>query len=145
MSEQAKSLNAEGDDLFKTGKYQDAISKYSSALKADPTVAAYHSNASACWEKLKEFSKMKDCARKCIEIDESFLKGHIQLVTALERLVNIEGFKKAVENGLRVDSSNADLLRMKNETEDGALHHCMLFRIVCSFVDSSYKYDVTYL
>ena len=120
MSEQAKSLETEGDALFKTCKYQDAILRYTNASKADPTVAAYHSNASACWEKLKEFSKMKDCARKCIEIDESFLKGHIQLATALEHLFDIEGHTKALEDGLKVDSNNADLCRMKNEIENGA-------------------------
>ena len=116
----AESLNTEGDGLFKTGKYQDAISKYSEASKADPTVAAYHSNASACWEKLEDFSKMEDCARKCMKVDKNFLRGHIQLTTAMKRQFDYEGHKKAVEEGLKIESSNVDLLRMKKEIENGA-------------------------
>jgi len=47
------------------------------------------------------------------------LKGHIQLTTALKRLFDFEGYKEAVEDGLKVESNNADLCRMKDETQKG--------------------------
>jgi len=111
----AEAIKAEGNAFFKSGQYSAAISKYNEAAAVDPTVPAYHSNAAACWEKLSNFEEMEKSARACVAADKNFVKGYFRLATALKNLKNLDAFIKALESGLAVQSSNADLKRMKRE------------------------------
>ena len=115
---QAEALKSEGNNFFKAGKYSEAIAKYDAASEADSTVPAYQSNAAACWEKLGNFEEMEKAARKCIAADKSFVKGYFRLATALKNLNDLSGCIKALESGLAIQSTNADLKRMKKEVTE---------------------------
>ena len=114
----AEALKAEGNAFFKGGDYAAAIAKYGEASKVDPTVPAYHSNAAACWEKLGNFEEMEKAARACISADKSFVKGYFRLATALNHLKQYSACIKALESGLAIQSSNADLKRMKTQVSE---------------------------
>ena len=58
---------------------------------------------------------MEEASRGCIKADKNFVKGYFRLATALKNLNDLEGCIKALESGLAVDSTNADLKRMKKE------------------------------
>lgn len=115
---QAEALKAEGNAFFKSGQYANAITKYDAASAADPTVPAFQSNAAACWEKLGSYSEMETAARKCISADKSFVKGYFRLATALKHLNDLSGCIKTLESGLAIQSTNADLKRMKKEVTE---------------------------
>lgn len=115
---QAEALKAEGNAFFKSGQYAAAIEKYGAASTADPTVPAYHSNAAACWEKLSNYEEMEKAARACISADKSFVKGYFRLATALKHKNELGACIKALESGLAVQSTNADLKRMKKEVTE---------------------------
>ena len=111
----AEAFKAEGNKFFKGGDYKNAIAKYNEATSIDPNVPAYWSNMAACYEKLSEFDDMENAARSCIKADKNFVKGYFRLATALKAKNDLEGCIKSLESGLAVDSSNADLKRMKKE------------------------------
>jgi len=111
----ASALKAEGDAFFKGGQYAAALSKYNAASEEIPTFPAYHSNAAMCYEKLSNFVKMEKSARASVAVDKNFVKGYILLATALKNLENLEGCIKALDDGLVVHSTNADLKRLKSE------------------------------
>jgi len=114
----AEALKAEGNAFFKSGSYKAAIDKYAAASEVDPTVPAYHSNAAACWEKLGNYDEMESAARACVSADKNFVKGYFRLATALKNLNDMSGCIKTLESGLAVQSSNADLKRMKKEVTE---------------------------
>mmetsp|Transcript_25861 Transcript_25861/g.44184 ORF Transcript_25861/g.44184 Transcript_25861/m.44184 type:complete len:326 (+) Transcript_25861:207-1184(+) len=111
----AEAFKAEGNKFFKSGDYKSAIAKYKEATSIDPNVPAYWSNMAACWEKLSGYDEMEEAARSCIKADKNFVKGYFRLATALKAKNDLEACIKALESGLAVDSTNADLKRMKKE------------------------------
>lgn len=117
-NKQAEALKDEGNNLFKAGKFQQAIDKYDAATKIDPNVAAYWSNKAACHEKLKQYELMAESSRMCIKADRSFIKGYFRLATALKNMNDLDGCVKALESGLAIQSSNADLKNMKKEVAE---------------------------
>ena len=114
----AEKIKAEGNAFFKAGQYAAAIEKYDAASLLDSTVPAYQSNAAACWEKLGDFENMEKAARKCIAADKKFVKGYFRLATALKKLNDLPGCIKALESGLAIQSTNADLKKMKAEVTE---------------------------
>lgn len=112
---EAEKLKAAGNNFFKTGQYQNAIDKYAAASAIDPSVPAYWSNAAACYEKLGKYEEMAEASRSCIKADRNFVKGYFRLAQALKNMNELAESIKAVESGLAISSSNADLKRMKKE------------------------------
>ncbi|GMI37936.1 hypothetical protein TeGR_g1059, partial [Tetraparma gracilis] len=108
----------EGNAFFKAQKYEQAIAKYQEASKLDPTEPAYWSNAAASYEKLGEWEKSAEMAQGCIQANNKFVKGYFRLANAQKALNNLAGCIKTLESGLGVDSSNADLKRMKKEVTE---------------------------
>jgi len=111
----AEAFKAEGNKFFKSGDYKSAIAKYKEATDVDPNVPAYWSNMAACYEKISEYDEMETASRSCIKADKNFVKGYFRLATALKAKNDLDGCIKALESGLAVDSTNADLKRMKKD------------------------------
>jgi len=106
---------AEGNSFFKAGKYAEAIEKYKAATAADGTVPAYWSNMAASYEKLGDHANMEEAGRSCVLADSKFVKGYFRLATALKAQGKNAECIRTLESGLGVDSSNADLKRMKKD------------------------------
>jgi tetratricopeptide (TPR) repeat protein len=111
----AEAFKAEGNKYFKNGDYKNAVTKYREATSINPNDPAYWSNMAACYEKLTEYDEMEDAARNCIKADKAFVKGYFRLATSLKAKNDLEGCIKALESGLAVDSTNADLKKMKKD------------------------------
>ena len=114
----AESLKAAGNAAFKAGRYQEAVAHYKAATDADATQPAYWSNMAACYEKLAQYQEMADAARCAIKADRNFVKGYFRLAVALKQLNDLDGSIKALESGLAISSSNADLKRMKKQVAE---------------------------
>jgi len=111
----AEAFKAEGNKYFKGGDYRAAIAKYREATAIDDSIPAYWSNMAACYEKISDYDAMEDAARSCISADKKFVKGYFRLATALKAKDELQACIKALESGLAVDSTNADLKRMKKD------------------------------
>mmetsp|Transcript_3889 Transcript_3889/g.5804 ORF Transcript_3889/g.5804 Transcript_3889/m.5804 type:complete len:324 (-) Transcript_3889:246-1217(-) len=115
---QAEVLKGQGNQFFKSGQYAVAIEKYNEATKIDPNVPAYWSNMAACYEKLSQYDQMAEASRSCIKADRNFVKGYFRLATAQKGQNDLQGCIKTLESGLAVQSSNADLKRMKKDVQE---------------------------
>lgn len=73
--ELAEQARAEGNELFKAGKYPEAIAKYTDAMKRDPKSALPYSNRAGCYQKLMEWQLALKDAEICVSMDPKFAKG----------------------------------------------------------------------
>ena len=62
--EKAEEARQEGNELFKGGKYPEAIAKYSDAMKRNPKNHVPYSNRAACYQKLGEWQARRDRRRR---------------------------------------------------------------------------------
>jgi len=115
---QAEKIKGEGNVFFKGGQYAEAIAKYNEATAIDPNVPSYWSNMAACHEKLQQYEEMAVAGRSCIKADKNFVKGYFRLAVAYKALDELPQCIKTLENGLAIQSSNADLKRMKKEVTE---------------------------
>lgn len=74
--ELAEEHNAKGNDLFKNGKFVDAISEYDEAIRRNPRLAKLYSNRAAVFIKLMEPVRAQTDIDKCLEIDPNFIRGY---------------------------------------------------------------------
>ena len=94
------------DQAFRVGGYKTAIDQYTNAISLDPDFVVLYSNRSAAFLANGETSKALRDARKCVELDTSFLKGHSRLGAALLALKRFEQAKDSYEYVLKKDSKN---------------------------------------
>lgn len=112
----SKEEKAKGNEQFKAGKYADAIPFYTEAIKRNPKDCVPYSNRAACYTKLMEFGlAMQDCD-KCIELDETFIKGYLRKA-ALLKIDKPQEAQAVYKKALELDANNA-------EAKQG-YQHCM--------------------
>ncbi|KAI9596127.1 stress-induced-phosphoprotein 1-like protein [Syncephalis fuscata] len=72
-----------GNELFKQGKWSEAIKCYNEAIKRNDKDPRSYSNRAACYTKLMAFNEaLKDC-EACIALDDTFIKGYIRKAAIL--------------------------------------------------------------
>ena len=111
-----KAKNA-GNELFKQGKFKEAIEQYTEAIKRNPKNIAAYSNRANCYSKLMSWQQALNDSEKCIEIDPTFIKAHIRKGKTLHFLRSYHKAISAFDDGLKIDPNNRDLLQAKRETE----------------------------
>lgn len=112
---QAEAFKAKGNAHFKAGRYAEAIQEYEKATNVDPTVPAYWSNMSACYEKIRDYEGAARAAQECVKADNKFIKGYFRLAVAQKAMNDLTACVKTLESGIALDSTNADLKRIKKE------------------------------
>lgn len=83
---QRDDFKSAGDNHFRSKSYALAISSYQDALQLDPTNHVILSNKSAAHLANGEKSKALHDARKCVEHNASWAKGHTRLAAAMASL-----------------------------------------------------------
>jgi stress-induced-phosphoprotein 1 len=73
--ELAEAARAEGNELFKAGKFPEAIAKYTEAMKRNPKDHVPYSNRAACYQKLMEWQLALKDAETSISMEPTFVKG----------------------------------------------------------------------
>ncbi|KAL1121953.1 hypothetical protein AAG570_003361, partial [Ranatra chinensis] len=106
----AEEANQQGNDLFKTGEYAEAVKHYSEAIKRNPDEAKYYSNRAACYTKLAAFDLgLKDC-ETCLQLDSKFIKGWIRKGKILQGMQQPSKALMAYQKGLDIDPTNTEAL-----------------------------------
>uniref|UniRef100_A0A8I6AVB1 Protein unc-45 homolog A n=2 Tax=Rattus norvegicus TaxID=10116 RepID=A0A8I6AVB1_RAT len=89
----AEELRKEGNELFKCGDYEGALTAYTQALSLGATPqdqAILHRNRAACHLKLEDYSKAESEASKAIEKDGGDVKALYRRSQALEKLGRLD-------------------------------------------------------
>lgn len=113
-------LRVAGNELFKSGKYDEAVEKYSDGLAVDPTNHLLLSNRSLALCSGGRFDEAVSDAKECVRLQPTFVKGYYRLATAYLQQGRQEEATKAVNEGLARDPKNPELkklLRRKIDTQ----------------------------
>jgi len=111
----AEALKDIGNDYFKIGDYKSAVEMYKSATTINSSAPIYWSNLAACYEKLGMYDEMQKASEHCIDTDRTFIKGYFRLAVALKAKLQMSESIVALDRGLDIDPTNADLKKMKKE------------------------------
>jgi DnaJ homolog subfamily C member 7 len=87
MVQKLDRMKEEGNGLFKSGKFREAVSVYSQALDVDPVNKGTNSkilqNRALCYTRIKEYTKaIADCER-ALQLDPSYTKARKTKAKAL--------------------------------------------------------------
>ena len=77
---QADQKKEEGNQLYKTRNYREALQKYSEAIELCPQTAAFYGNRSACHMMLSQFTQALADAKNAVQLDAEFVKGTTQII-----------------------------------------------------------------
>merc|ERR1712087_903676 len=106
--EKAEEARQEGNQLFKEGKFAEAVQKYEEAMRRNPKDHVPYSNRAACYQKLMEWQLALKDADKCVEMEPTFIKGW-------SRKAGIHFFLKEYHKAL--DAYNC-ILKLEPENEE---------------------------
>eukprot|EP00823_Brevimastigomonas_motovehiculus_P004600 TRINITY_DN307_c0_g1_i1.p1 TRINITY_DN307_c0_g1~~TRINITY_DN307_c0_g1_i1.p1 ORF type:complete len:296 (+),score=73.24 TRINITY_DN307_c0_g1_i1:111-890(+) len=108
---EAEIMKIEGNEMFKKGKIDDAIKKYTAGLaackdeKLNPVKADLYANRAACYIQLYEPSKVRADCDAALKISPMHLKALLRRGQALEGL---EKYKAALEDFEKVLAAEPD-------------------------------------
>jgi len=107
MADAEKAL---GNDQFKVGNFETAITHFSKAIELGATHVLY-SNRSACFCGLKKYDEAHADANKCIEMMPTWGKGYGRKGAALHGLGQFDSAVEAYDKGLEVEPGLAMLVK----------------------------------
>ncbi|KAL1297002.1 hypothetical protein AAFC00_004597 [Neodothiora populina] len=131
MVQKLNKTKEDGNNKFKTGKYQDAVTTYTDALAIDPTNRGTNSkilqNRALCYTKLKKYTEaIADCER-ALQLDPSYTKARKTKAKALGESGDWEAAVKELkaiheanpeEPGIAKEIRSAELELKKSKRKD---------------------------
>ncbi|KAF2139534.1 uncharacterized protein K452DRAFT_327997 [Aplosporella prunicola CBS 121167] len=124
-------MKEEGNSLFKSGKYQEAVDVYTQALEVDPMNKGTNSkilqNRALCNIKLKNYQPAVDDATRAYELDNTYVKARKTKAKALGEMGNWEEAVRELnavkdanpgEPNIQKEIRNAELELKKSKRKD---------------------------
>lgn len=105
----------QGNEAFKAGNYEDAISLYTEALSVDENhkeTTIFYKNRAAAYLKISEFDLADRDCKASLALVASDPKTMFRRAQALEGLGKVEEAYKSAKDAWNVDPSNKELQRM---------------------------------
>ncbi|XP_028951421.1 uncharacterized protein [Malus domestica] len=111
--EEASDVKIEGNRLFGSGQYQEALTQYELALHLAPDMPASvelrsicHLNSAVCFSKLEKYEDaIKECT-KALELNPSYMKALLRRAETHEKLEHFEEAIVDMKSVLELDPSN---------------------------------------
>lgn len=100
---------SQGNSHFAKGEWNEAISKYTEAIGANPLDETYYSNRSACYIKLKMNQEALNDAVVCRYLKPKWVKGCYRLSVARLAMDRFEDAAVSAWEGLQLDEGNSEL------------------------------------
>lgn len=105
----AEELKNQGNLLFSSGNFEEAVDVFTLAINADPENAVLHSNRSAAFASLRLWEEAVADAKKTTELRPEWGKGWSRLGSALQGMGNMKEAHEAFSKGIQVDPTNVQL------------------------------------
>lgn len=117
MAETVADLKVSGNELFKAGKFSEAVEKYSRGLEIEPDNHLLFSNRSLAHCSAGNYENAINDAKKCIELMPSFVKGYYRLANAYMQAGQIEEAQSALADGYKIDPNNGELKKLEKRIQ----------------------------
>lgn len=106
VQSQADQRKEEGNQLYKTRSYREALQKYSEAISLCPQTAAFYGNRSACHMMLSQFSQALQDAKTAVQLDRDFVKGYVRVAKCCISLGDVVSADQAIDRVLVLEPAN---------------------------------------
>jgi len=110
---QADQKKEEGNQLYKTKSYREALQRYSEAIQLAPECPAFYGNRSACHMMLSQFTQALTDAKCSVQLDANFVKGYVRVSKCCVALGDVVSAQQAIDKALQIDPNNAAVLQEK--------------------------------
>jgi DnaJ family protein C protein 7 len=110
----ADSKKDEGNELYKTKNYIEALQRYSEAISLDPDCPAYYGNRSACHMMLSQYPQALADAKTSVSLDAAFVKGYIRMAKCCLTLGDTVTAGQALDKAAGVEPKNAAVIQERN-------------------------------
>ncbi|XP_033606463.1 dnaJ homolog subfamily C member 7-like [Cryptotermes secundus] len=107
-----------GNQLYKTGRYQQAVHLYTEAIKLCPDSSTYYGNRSACYINLYQYKAALEDARKAVALDPSFLKGYMRIAKCNFALGDLTAVNSVLSTVREFSLDNSAILPEVQRLED---------------------------
>ncbi|GBG61056.1 hypothetical protein CBR_g18648 [Chara braunii] len=104
----AASEKDRGNDLFRQGRFGDAIDCYSRSIALRPTCIAYANRAMALL-KLKRFKEAEEDCTEALELDDMYVKAYARRGSARKELKKYGEAAEDLEYALQLEPENKEL------------------------------------
>ncbi|CAM9565514.1 unnamed protein product, partial [Hapterophycus canaliculatus] len=111
--ETAESIKQRGNEHFVHKRYAEAIQCYSKAIQVSPSSHVLFGNRSAAHGGVGAWDLAAADARTSIELEPGYTKGFYRLAQALIETGDVTEAASAIENGLRIDPANREMVALK--------------------------------
>lgn len=115
-----------GNDLYKAGKFAEAVAAFTESIKRNPAEPRGYTNRASAYTKLAALPQaLKDC-EEAIKIDPSFVKGYIRKATVLlgmkEHTKALEAIQRAEDADKEQGSTNAREIQQSQQKIHAAMY-----------------------
>ena len=112
----AEEENKKANDLYKAGKYPEALKVYEEAIKRNPKLPKYYTNRAQCYIKLMEFYQaIKDC-ESAIKIDPKTLKAYQKKANCHFITKEYHKVLQTIDDGLKHFPDDQELKQLRDKT-----------------------------
>lgn len=80
---------AQGNDLFKAGKFAEASIAYGEGLKHESSNPVLYCNRAACWSKLGRWAKAVEDCNEALRIQPSYTKALLRRAASYAKVSNL--------------------------------------------------------
>jgi len=102
----AEEARLAGNELFKGGKYPEALKSYDEGIKRNPNDARIYSNRAAAFLKLFDPPNALRSIDKALELDPKFVRAHCRKGEIHVKLKENHKALEAYQNGLKIDPND---------------------------------------
>ena len=112
----AEQENQKANELYKAGKFPEALKVYDEAIKRNPKLPKYYTNRAQCFIKLMEFYQaIKDC-EKAIKIEPKTLKAYQKKANCHFITKEYHKVLQTVDDGLKLFPDDQELKSIREKT-----------------------------
>ena len=112
----AEQENQKANELYKAGKFPEALKVYEEAIKRNPKLPKYYTNRAQCYIKLMEFYQaIKDC-ESAIKIEPKTLKAYQKKANCHYITKEYHKVLQTIDEGLKLFPDDKELKDMREKT-----------------------------
>ena len=112
----AEEENKKANELYKAGKFPDALKVYDEAIKRNPKLPKYYTNRAQCYIKLMEFYQaIKDC-ESAIKLEPKTLKAYQKKANCHYITKEYHKVLQTIDDGIKLFPDDKELKEMREKT-----------------------------